>query len=140
MFFKFFCAVANKSENYQRPKTREKKNLTKNLKTDRFFAPGFFLHVPHWPTPPDELTNSLFFFFFFFLFQGFFYISGSPGLSGGTFLSFFCNGDLPMTFARPRFARWEGLASLGGASLRCGSTRRNSKFHQKAQGNHLYTY
>ena len=27
---------------------------------------------------------------------------------------FFCNGDLPMTFARPRFAR----RSLGGASLR----------------------
>ena len=50
----------------------------------------------------------------------FFVISGSPGLSGGTFLSFFsCNGDLPMTFAaRPRFARWS-LASLGGtASLR----------------------
>ena len=50
---------------------------------------------------------------------------------------FFCNGDLPMTFARPRlsfarrslgetslrsmeprFARRDGLASLGGASLR----------------------
>ena len=30
---------------------------------------------------------------------------------------FFCNGDLPMTFARPR------LASLGGASLRAASLR-----------------
>ena len=46
--------------------------------------------------------------------SGFQKISGSPGLSGGTFLGFFCNGDLPMTFARPRFAR----RSLGGASLR----------------------
>ena len=39
---------------------------------------------------------------------------------------FFCNGDLPMTFAlggasvEPRFARWDGLASLGGASLGSG--------------------
>ena len=38
------------------------------------------------------------------------------------FEPFICNGDLPMTFARPRFAR-RSLASLGGASLRSAEPR-----------------
>ena len=74
---------------------------------------------------PDFYPGHFFLFFFIF-----FYCS-SAGLSGGTFLSFFVMatsrwpsrgrwslGGASLCSVEPRFARRDGLASLGGASLR----------------------